>query len=103
MGYQPGLRIHRRIGESWCMWPRIDPEDKTTFRLYTATGGIASVEISSDVHAGDTHEWRVGDSETFGQGETEAVVVLDHAGGSYATFRVMAGPEVVIKRREEMK
>ena len=103
MGYQPGLKVHRRIGEIFAMWPKSDPDDKTIFRLFSASGGVASVEISEDGAIGDTHEWRVGDSETFGQGETEAVVVLDHAGGSYATFRVMAGPEIVIKRREEMK
>ena len=103
MDYRPGLRIHRRIGEIFVMWPKSDPDDKTIFRLFSASGGVASVEISEDGQIGDTLQWRVGDEETFGQGETEAVVVLDHAGGSYATFRIMAGPEVVIKRREETK
>ena len=100
--FRPGLRIHRRIGESFFIFVVGKEDYTTTLILKSASGGVAVLEINEG-NGPEIERMRVHEEIVFGDGEDECVIVLDSAAGSHASFRALAGPAVRIRRNEEMR
>jgi len=100
--FRPGLRVHRRIGESFVIFVKGKEDFVTTLILKFASGGKAVLEINEG-NGPELEHMRVHEEIVFGDGEDECVIVLDSAAGSHASFRALAGPAVRIRRNEETR
>lgn len=98
MKYTPGLKIYRRVGGELFFHPVGMPLEKTIVRLMEASSeGVKILTISP---SGETDEDTMvpGDQITFGEKNLECVLVLDESMAGHGSFRVLAGPDVLVRR-----
>lgn len=95
--YLPGLRIFRRVGEEFFFHPVGKPDDKTVVRLIEATSQGAKIAVSGG-ETPETEEMISGDEIIFGEKSSEVVVKLDESVAGHGSFRILAGPEMVVRR-----
>lgn len=99
MAYTPGLKIFRRVGEEFYFHPRESPGVKTVVRLLEATSQGAKISVRT-VGDPETEDMVSGDEIIFGEKSSEVVVKLDESVAGHGSFRVLAGPEMIVRRVE---
>ena len=96
--YKPGLKIYRRVGEEIFFHPRGVDDDKTVIRLIEADTDGVKIQIISSSGEVDDDQMETGEKLVFGEKSHELVLHLDECMGGHASFRALAGPEVVVRR-----
>lgn len=102
-GYSPGLRIYRRVNQELFFHPVGMENDKTTIRLVEASTDGVKILVVSPSGETDEDEMVPGDSITFGEKNLECVLVLDESMAGHGSFRVLAGPDVLVRRVDNKK
>ena len=102
-GYSPGLRVYRRINQELFFHPVTMPNEKTVIRLKEASTDGVKILVISPSGETDEEEMVPGDSITFGSKNFECVLVLDESMAGHGSFRVLAGPEVLVRRVDNKK